>query len=53
MDCWKSCKQAEVPELKEYKHAYNPEKGRKGDEDKRLVILPAFASVIHIKIKFI
>ena len=26
MDCWKSCKQAEVPELKEYKHSYNPEK---------------------------
>ena len=41
MDCWKSCKQAEVPELKEYKHSYNPEK--------RLVMLPAFACVIHTR----
>ena len=48
MDCWKSCKQAELPELKEYKHSYNPEKGCNGDEDKRLVMLQAFSSVIHI-----
>ena len=34
-------KQAELPELKEYKHSYNPEK--------RLVMLPAFACVIHTR----
>ena len=53
MDCRKSCKQAEIPELKEYKHSYNPEKGCNGDEDKRLVMLQAFASVVHTKIIFI
>ena len=44
---------AEVPELKEYKHSYNPEKGCNGDKDKRLVMLQAFSSVVHTKIIFI